>query len=760
MADDLARRAAELRDQLHFHIYRYNVLGDPIITDAEYDRLYHELRQLEEEHPELIAVDSPTQRAGSDLSEDFPKVRHPAPVLSLANAFDEAGLRAWEERNLRLLPAGTELDYVLEPKFDGLTIVITYENGLLTKAATRGNGEIGDDVTANVKTIRTVPLRIPVRADGPPAPERLVVRGEVLFHKEDFEAVNRQQEAAELPRYVNARNTASGTLKQKDSRITATRPLTAYIYSVLDSVGIVLDKQWDMLEYLREMGFQIPQESQYYPTLSDIIQQLPAWESRRDSLAYEIDGLVVKVNDMRLAIELGVVGKDPRGAIAFKFPSQEATTKLIGVTASVGRTGKITPTAQLEPVFVGGVTVSNASLHNYDQIEKLDVRVGDTIIIKRSGDVIPYVVGPVTGARDGTEEPIRPPELCPFSGDPVIQPPGAVDYYCSNPLCPERVFRQLEFFVSRGAMDIEGMGPETIKTLIDQQLIHDEADIFYLQAEPLLELERFAEKKVQNLMESIERAKDRPLSQFLASLGIDGVGSTVATLLVDHFDSVDALIEIARQAKAAEAAFRQAAASLLQALPEDLSDEADSVTRNVARLRDPLVELAPRYVDVQDVDVRLQRLLKPLYETVGAEADDIATPLKNLVDVAAPLLRIDGLGPVLVENIINWFADEHNQQVIHKMQQAGVKMHAEQKVAASNVLEGQTFVLTGTLPTLTRDEATALIEANGGKVTGSVSKKTSYVLVGDSPGSKAEKARQLNIPTISEAELQAMIAAG
>jgi DNA ligase (NAD+) len=586
------------------------------------------------------------------------------------------------------------------------------------------------------------------------------VRGEVLFHKADFEALNAQQEAAGLPRYVNARNTASGSLKQKDSRMTAVRPLVAYIYAVLDSVGIVLDKEWDMLAYLRDMGFQIPQESEYYPTLSDIIQQIPAWESRRNQLAYEIDGLVIKVNDVRLANELGVVGKDPRGAIAYKFRSQEATTKLLGVTANIGRTGKITPTAQLEPVFVGGVTVSNASLHNYDQIDKLDVRLGDTVIIKRSGDVIPYVVGPVLGLRDGSEQPIKPPSICPICGEPVIQPNGAVDYFCSNLRCPERVFRQVEFFVSRGAMDIEGMGPETIKTLIEQKLIEDEADIFYLQAEPLLELERFAEKKVQNLLDSIERAKQRPLPQLLTSLGIDGVGSTVANLLAAHFDSLDSLANTCLAIKQAEADFLQAAEPLIRAAPGDLFGHSDPVIRSIQRLRDPLGELAPRYLDAPDMGVRLKRLLKPLYETIESDADVIADPLARLIAAAAPLLRIDGLGPVLVESIVDWFADARNQQVVTKLKQAGVNMRAEKKAAASSTLDGLTFVLTGTLSTLSRDEASALIELHGGKVTGSVSKKTHYVVVGDSPGSKADKARELNIPILSESDLIALIGVG
>ena len=672
MADDLAQRAAALRAQLHDHSYRYYVLNDPVIADADYDRLYHELRQLEDEHPELITADSPTQRAGSDLTEGFPKVRHPSPVLSLSNAFSADDLLAWEERNQRLLPADTQPDYVLEPKLDGLSVVLTYERGLLTQAATRGNGELGDDVTANVRTIRTVPLRIPQRADGPPPPARLVVRGEVLFLKADFEVLNQRQRAAELPLYVNARNTASGTLKQKDSRITASRPLTAYIYDILDSVGIALDTQWEMLDYLQQMGFNIPPGCAYFPTLSDIIQQLPTWESRRQRLDFEIDGVVIKVNSMALTRELGVVGKDPRGATAYKFPAQEAVTRILGVTVNIGRTGRVTPTAQLEPVFVGGVTVSSASLHNYDQVEKLDIRLGDAVIVKRSGDVIPYVVGPVIANRDGSEQPIRPPAACPFSGDPLAQPEGAVDYYCSNPRCPERVLRKVEFFVSRAAMNIEGMGAQTVKTLIERGFVADEADVFYLQPGPLLALEGFAQKKVDNLLASIEAAKQRPLAQVLTSLGIDGVGGTIAELLAQRFGSLDQLAQ----------------------------------------------------ASVEEIDA------------------------------------LEGIGPILAQNVADWFADDFNRQLVEKLRAAGVNLRAQEKRVVSEALAGLTFVLTGTLPTLTRDEAVALIEAHGGKVLGSVSKKTSYVLLGASPGSKADKAAALGVPVISEADFYHMISEG
>lgn len=669
MQDDSARRAAELREQLHEHIYRYHVLSRPVISDADYDGLYNELRELEATHPELITPDSPTQRAGSDLSEEFAKVRHPAPILSLSNAYSVEDLQAWEERNLKLLPAGTQLTYTLEPKLDGLTIVLTYENGVLIQAATRGNGEIGDDVTPNVRTIRAIPLRIPVDHTRRAAPERVTVRGEVMFLKHDFERMNTRQLEQGLPSFINARNAASGALKQKDSRITATRPLTAFVYGIVDSRGLALDKQWDMLEFLRDMGFQVAPDAAIYPTLSDIIQQIPTWESRRNQLDYEIDGIVIKVNDLRIAEELGVVGKDPRGAVAYKFAAQEATTRLLGVGFNVGRTGRVVPNANLEPVFIGGVTVSSATLHNFDFVRNLDIRVGDTVIVKRSGDVIPYVVGPIVDARTGDEQPILPPERCPFCDTPIMQDEGAVDYYCPNVYCPERVYRQAEFFVSRGAMDIDGVGGQTIKLLIENGIIKDEADLFSVTREQLLELEGFAEKKADNFLAGIEAAKKRPLAQLITSLGIDGVGSTIATALANRLGSIDAI-------------------------------EAASV---------------------EEIDA------------------------------------IEGIGDVLAQNIHDWFADPYHRGVLEKLRAAGVKMVGEARVLAGDQLAGMTFVLTGTLPTLSRDEAAALIEAHGGKVTGSVSKKTSYVLMGDAPGSKADKARQLGVPIIGEDELWQMV---
>jgi len=668
---DLAARAAELRRELNEHIYRYFILNEPIITDAEYDALYHELKQIEAEHPELITPDSPTQRVGSDLQADLPKVRHVRPMLSLGNAFSADDVRAWHDRIRRLLPPDTPLDFVVEPKFDGLTVVLTYRDGVLEQGATRGNGEIGDDVTPNVRTVRSIPLRIPVNPREPAPPGRLIVRGEVLFLKKDFEKLNERQISEGLPPYANPRNTASGALKQKDARITASRPLTAFCYSIVDADSDVPDTQWETLQYLKALGFQIADDvARRFDTLDEALEYIESFHSRRHDLPYETDGLVIKVNSHAIYEDLGVVGKDPRGAIAYKFPAEEVTTKLIGVTHNVGRTGVLTPGAVLEPVAVSGVTVRQASLHNYDLIRLKDIRIGDTVIVKRSGEVIPYVVGPVLGTRTGAEQPIEPPEICPVCASPVQRIEGEVAYYCPNPACPERVARNIEYFVSRGAMDIAGLGERGVRQLLAAGLIQDEADLFTLNPADLMTLEGYGEKKVENLMRSIEAAKDRPLDRLVGALGIRGVGSTIAALLVEHFRSVDAI------ARASQAELEQ----------------------------------------------------------------------------------INGLGPHIASAIVEWFGEERNRALIEKFRRAGVRL--EQEPAAqpvSDALAGMTFVLTGTLPTLTRAEAEALITEHGGRVTSSVSQRTSYVVVGAEPGSKLQKAQQLGIPLLQEDELLDLI---
>jgi DNA ligase (NAD+) len=757
---DIAQRAAELREQLHYHIYRYNVLNKPVITDAEYDKLYHELVTIERENPELRSSDSPTQRVGSDLDTSFAKVPHPSPILSLSNCFNAEDLQKWEERNRKLLHSGVTLDYVLEPKLDGLSIVLTYIDGVLKTAATRGNGELGDDVTPNIRTISTVPLRIPANPESKrKAPPRLVVRGEVLFSKADFEKLNQEQEAKGLPRYVNARNTASGSLKQKDSRITAERALNAYIYDIVASDGLKLTTETELLEFMTDMGFNVVPHAEYYPSLNAVIEQLGTWEKRRASLPFEIDGVVLKINTIHFREELGVIGKDPRGATAYKFPAEEGSTKLLGVTINIGRTGKVTPTAQLEPIYIGGVTVSNASLHNYDLIEQLDIRMGDRVVIKRSGDVIPYVIGPVEGARDGSETPIAAPTECPHCGTKLENPEGAVDLFCPNPRCPERVFRSLEFFVSRGAMDIEGMGPQTIKQLIDAQLITDEADIFYLTADPISKLDGFADKKIVNLLAGIEAAKHRSLEQLITSLGIDGVGSVVAYLLANQFRKMDALLLLASQVKAKETAFI-ALVQPFEALQETVEGRLPDVLKARHRLQNPLVELVPRYLDKSsDLESKLSRLLKPLLAIAPSNApsiSQIAAELSELIDAVRPLMSIEGLGSVLVRSIVEWFAEPFHQALLHKMREAGVNMVAEDRVMAGNSLEGKVFVITGTM-SVPREQIESLIESYGGKITGSVSKKTDYVVVGENAGSKATKAAELGVKILSEEELRALV---
>lgn len=669
-----AERAAELRAELNYHIYRYHVLNAPVITDAEYDRLYAELKAIEAEHPELITPDSPTQRVGSDLTEGFATVTHRAPILSLSNAFDADAVREWRKRIGRLLLDGATLSYTVEPKFDGLTVVLTYTDGLLTLGATRGDGDQGDDVTPNVRTIRSIPRRIPVTPNGPQPPSTLIVRGEVMILKRDFEVMNQQQAEAGLPLYVNPRNAASGALRQIDPRVTASRPLTCYCYAIVYADGPVPSSQFETLAYLRSLGFQVDTDvAARFDDLEAAIAYIGSWYDRRDRLPYEADGMVIKVDDLRIAAELGAVGKDPRGAIAFKFPAEEATTTLLDVEVNVGRTGVLTPTAKLEPVFIAGVTVRNATLHNYDDIARKDIRIGDRVIVRRSGGVIPYVVGPVPDVRTGGERPIAPPTHCPVSGDPVARYEGEVAYYCPNPACPERVYRNIEYFVSRGAMDIEGMGTKIVALLLEKGFIADEADIFTLaeKREALLELEGFAEKKVENLLTAIETAKTRPLPRLLSALGIRGVGSVVAGLLTEAFGSVDAL------ARASE----------------------------------------------------------------------------------AEIMTIPGIGPEIARAVVEWFAQPRNRGLIEKLRAAGVRLSVEEAAKpapASGRLAGMIFVLTGALPHMTREQATALIQAHGGRVTDSVSKKTSYVVAGESPGSKLTKAQQLGVPVLDEAGLLAL----
>ena len=675
-------RIEELRKEIRYNNYRYYVLDSPVVSDAEYDRLMRELQELEAAHPELITPDSPTQRVGAEPLEKFEKVRHPKPMLSLSDAFDEEELRAWLERISKLLPEGVtprDLQYVVEPKIDGLTVVLTYEGGRYVQGATRGNGVEGEEVTANLKTIRGVPLRIPVSPDWPP-PARLVVRGEAYMPIDQFEKFNRRQAELGEKTFANPRNAAAGSVRQLDPRITASRPLFIFTYAVVDSEGVTVTTQWDSLQYLRRMGFPVNTDSRLLPDFEQVVAYCHEWMKKRDTLNYEVDGVVVKINSLEIQEQLGAVGNAPRGAVAYKFPGREATTRLLDIGINVGRTGTLNPFAILEPVEVGGVIVKQAALHNEEDIHRKDIRIGDAVIVRRAGEVIPYVEGPIVDLRTGEERMFHMPQRCPACGEPVVKPESEVAHYCVNAACPAQLVRRVEYFASRGAMDIEGFGSRMAEQFVKEGLLKDVADFYYLRREDILSLEGFAEKSTDNLLAAIETSKDRPLWRLITALGIRFVVSVVAQLLTEHYSSID--------------------------------------------------------------------------ELMAATQEELQT--------------IPGLGHNTAGSIVEWFGRERHRALIEKLRRAGVRpvlsrsegMEEKQGVVEEipQTLAGLTFVITGTLPSLSRDQATALIERHGGKVTGSVSSNTDYLLVGEDPGgTKYNKARELGVPMIREAELLGMI---
>jgi DNA ligase (NAD+) len=668
-------RLEELRRQVHFHNYRYHVLDDPVITDYEFDRLLRELREIETNHPEWITPDSPSQRVDSQPATRFTKVRHPAPILSLANSFSAQEVRAWYERISKLDERVLATDFVVEPKIDGLTVVLHYRNGLLVLGATRGNGEEGEDVTVNLRTLRSIPLRIPVDPHGPQSPPYLVARGEVYMNVKDFDALNRRLEEAGEKTYLNPRNTAAGSLRQLDPALTAGRPLNLLSYAIVAMEGKAPQTQWGLLEYLRELGFPVTKHASLQPDIESAIQECEAWTTKRKALPFEVDGVVIKINDLKLADALGFVGKDPRGALAFKFPAQEVTTRLADIGVNVGRTGVLTPYAMLDPVDIGGVIVKQATLHNFDYIAEKDIRVGDRVLVKRAGEVIPYVIGPVVSLRDGSESIFRPPENCPTCGEPVENLPNEVAWYCVNAACPAQLIRNLEHFVSRGAMDILGLGIKIVEQLVQSGLVHDVADLYSLQRSDLLQLEGFAEKKVDNLLAAIETSRSRPLSRVLIALGIRGVGEVMAADLARYYPDLD---------------------TLGRAKVEDLQ-------------------------------------------------------------------RIEGVGPNIAQAIVDWFARPANHVVLDKLCAAGiwprVQLAPARQVDVRLPLDGLTFVVTGTLAGFSREGAKDFIQSQGGKVVDSVSKKTSFLVVGEAPGSKLSKAQELGVPILDEAGLRRLAGA-
>ena len=673
-------RYEELKGQIHSHNYRYHVLDAPVISDLEFDKLLNELKRIEAEHPDWVTADSPTQRAGARPADRFDKVRHPAPILSLANAFGADDARAWLERVSRIDDRVEKAKFVVEPKIDGLSVVLHYRDGVFVQGATRGDGEVGEDITSNLRTIRAIPLKIPVEAKGPKPPKQLVVRGEAFIPIQEFEKLNRKLEEAGVKTYLNPRNTAAGSLRQLDPALTASRPLTILVYQIIHfEGGKIPTSQWEILEYLKALGFPITDVAKRFDNLEKAIAYTETWNEGRDNLPYEADGMVIKIDDLNLARELGFVGKDPRGAIAFKFPAREVTTKLQDIRVTVGRTGVLIPNAVLDPVEIGGVVVERATLHNFDYIAEKDIRIGDRVLVKRSGEVIPYVIGPVVDVRTGKEKKYKPPTTCPACGQPVEHFEGEVAWYCVNAACPAQLVRNVEHFVSRGAMDIAGLGSKIVEKLLEAGKIKDVADIYTLKRADILEAVTKKERKTKNeppgkiadnLLASINTSRSQSLARLITALGIRGVGEVMAGDLSRNFVDLDALAKVT--------------------------------------------------------------------------ADD--------------LMKIGGLGPNIAESVVDWFARPFNRQLLKKLKAAGVwpkgGPSSNVKSQMSDVFTGLTFVITGTLPTFSREDAKDFIESHGGKVTDSVSKKTSYLLLGEAPGSKFEKAKSLGVKIIGEDELK------
>jgi DNA ligase (NAD+) len=671
---DPAKRAAKLRREIEGHSQRYYVLDDPVISDPEYDDLMRELTALEEENPELRTPDSPTQRVGGQPLERFAQVRHPIPMVSLGNARDEDELRAWEKRLHNTLERRgldpSAVEYVTEPKVDGLAISLVYEDGVLVRGATRGDGEIGEDVTQNLKTIGAIPLSLP--RDTGAVPSLLEVRGEVYLPLADFARLNEQRAAAGENTFANPRNSAAGSIRQLDPKLAASRPLSIWCYGIGGSAGLDLPTHFESLEWLRARGFKVNRDVELHRDFASVVEACHAWEERREHLDFEIDGVVVKVNEYAMQGELGIVGREPRWAIAFKFSPTTAVTKLHTIGVNVGRTGHMVPFAILEPVVVGGVTVGKATLHNEEDIARKDIREGDEVVIMRAGDVIPQVVSPVTQRRTGKERPYVPPATCPECGTPTVKPEGEVWTRCPNRKdCPGQIVQALKHFVSRGAMDIEGYGEKLVYRFYNEGLVRALPDLYGLDVERLEQLDGFQRRSAENLVASIERSKEQPFHRVLYALGIPGIGTVNARQLAAHFGSID---------------------RLLAASKEELEE-------------------------------------------------------------------VEGMGPILAGIVHETLAEDRNRQLIEDLRKAGLNMEGEGGPAGDGdlPLAGKTFVLTGTLEGLTREEATERITALGGKVTGSVSGKTDYVVAGTDAGSKLSKAEELGRPVLDEAGLRKLL---
>jgi DNA ligase (NAD+) len=687
-AADVRARVEALRAEIEHHNHCYYVLDDPRIDDAEYDRLFRELQALEARHPELVTPDSPTQRVGAAPLAAFAEIRHSQPMLSLNNAFDDAEVEAFDRRVRELLGLD-EVEYAVEPKFDGLAISLRYERGRLAAGATRGDGYTGEDVTANLRTIPSLPLRLPAGA-----PQRIEIRGEVLMLRADFERLNRQQEAAGARLFANPRNAAAGSLRQLDPAVTAQRRLTFYAYGLAgEALPAALDTHQQVIDFIRKLKFKVAPECSLVRGVSGLLGYYRHIGAQRAALPYDIDGVVYKVNNLAAQQRLGFVSRAPRFALAHKFPAQEAASVVLGIDVQVGRTGALTPVARLAPVFVGGVTVTNATLHNIDQVRTKDVHIGDTVVVRRAGDVIPEVVRVLKEKRPADARRFEMPAACPVCQSRVERIESEAAYRCTGGLyCPAQRKQALLHFASRRAMDIEGLGEKLVDQLVDRGLVRTPADLYRLDAATLAGLERMAEKSAQNLVEAIERSRDCTLARFVFALGIYHVGEEVARIIARHFGDLDAVLAADWPA---------------------LIAEKERVQKENNRRR-----------------------------AKGLETEETL---------------LAGVGPEIMASIGHFLAQEHNRAVIAELVGRGVKPRGEAAAAADAPLAGKTFVLTGTLPGMSRDEARARIEAAGGKVSGSVSKKTDYVIAGAEAGSKLDKARALGVSVIDEAGLLALL---
>ena len=679
-AEQAATRAAELREQLHHHAHLYYVLDAPALPDAEYDKLFQELQAIEAAYPALLTADSPTQRVGGQVLDGFVPVRHTVPMLSIRTETDTeaTGAEAFDarvRRELDLEPTSAPIEYAAELKFDGLAINLRYEHGVLTQAATRGNGETGEDVTQNVRTIGQIPLRLHGAAAAGIAV--LEVRGEVYMRRDDFEALNERQREANEKTFVNPRNTAAGAIRQLDPELVRQRPLSFFAYGLGDVQGWEIPPTHStMLDALQAFGLPVCADRAVALGAEGLVKFHREMGEKRDALPFDIDGVVYKVNSRELQRRLGFVSREPRWAVAHKYPAQEQVTKLDRIEIQVGRTGKLTPVAKLEPVFVGGTTVSNATLHNVFELRRKGVRVGDQVIVRRAGDVIPEIVGKVDAPRERYVANFHMPKHCPICGSDVVREKGGIDHRCSGGIfCPAQRKQALLHFAGRRAMDIEGLGDKLVDQLVDGGIVTSLPGLYKLGIAKLTALERMGEKSAQNLVDALEKSKHTTMGRFLFALGVRHVGETTAKDLAKHFGNMDGLMAATEE----------------------------------------------------------------------------------------QLLEVKDVGPVVAKSVAAFFAEAHNREVVEQLLAAGVEYPKSDGAAALPIgpqpLAGKTLVLTGTLPTLSRDEAKALIEAAGGKVSGSVSKKTSFVIAGEEAGSKLDKARELGVAILDEEGLQALLAA-